>query len=86
MLIMFMYISHFRLRVIYRGRLYVLGLWPTGPSLMITLMVFNPSQNCYECTMLLKQGWYNYEFVSITGKDSNGEASVFEGSHMRQKM
>jgi len=31
--------------------------------------------------MLLKQGWYNYEFVSITGKDSNGEASVFEGSH-----
>ena len=63
------------------GRLYVSGALADWSFTDDNLMVFNPSQNCYECTMLLKQGWYNYEFVSITGKDSNGEASVFEGSH-----
>ena len=63
------------------GRLYVSGALADWSFTDDNLMVFNPSQNWYECTMLLKQGWYNYEFVSITGKDSNGEASVFEGSH-----
>ena len=44
-------------------------------------MVFNPIQQQYECTMLLKQGWYNYEYVFLRNGDQEGVASKFEGSH-----
>jgi hypothetical protein len=45
------------------------------------LMIFNPQQGQYECTMLLKQGWYNYEYVFLKRGDSQGTSTVFEGSH-----
>jgi hypothetical protein len=45
------------------------------------LMIFNPQQGQYECTMLLKQGWYNYEYVFLNRGDSQGTSTVFEGSH-----
>jgi hypothetical protein len=45
------------------------------------LMIFNPQQGQYECTMLLKQGWYNYEYVFLKRGDSQSTSTVFEGSH-----
>ena len=29
------------------------------------LMTYNSERGEYECTMLLKQGWYNYEYVFL---------------------
>ena len=45
------------------------------------LMTFNPVRKEYECTMLLKQGWYNYEYVFMKDGEINGTATLFEGSH-----
>jgi hypothetical protein len=45
------------------------------------IMTFNPQQGQYECTMLLKQGWYNYEYVFLRKGDTEGIASIFEGNH-----
>ena len=45
------------------------------------LMTYNQERKEYECTMLLKQGWYNYEYVFLKDGDSDGTASLFEGSH-----
>jgi hypothetical protein len=46
------------------------------------LMTYNPASKQYECTMLLKQGWYNYEYVVVPGKKKNEVPSdFFEGSH-----
>ena len=45
------------------------------------LMTFNAEKGEYECTMLLKQGWYNYEYVFLKKGSSDGTASIFEGSH-----
>ena len=45
------------------------------------LMKYNPAKSQYECTMLLKQGWYNYEYVFLRDGDKEGVASKFEGSH-----
>jgi hypothetical protein len=45
------------------------------------LMNYNPEKGEYECTMLLKQGWYNYEYVFLKNGSSDGTASLFEGSH-----
>ncbi|HBE40827.1 MAG TPA: hypothetical protein DDW27_06405 [Bacteroidales bacterium] len=63
------------------GRMYVSGAladWSFGQE---NIMLYNPSGKQYECTMFLKQGWYNYEYVNIRKGDRGGEASRFEGSH-----
>ncbi len=44
-------------------------------------MIFNEEKGEYECTMLLKQGWYNYEYAYIKNGSPDGTASLFEGSH-----
>jgi len=44
-------------------------------------MTYNDSEKQYECTMLLKQGWYNYEYAFLRDGSADGSASLFEGSH-----
>jgi hypothetical protein len=44
-------------------------------------MTYNPERREYECTMLLKQGWYNYEYVFLKDGSSDRNATLFEGSH-----
>jgi hypothetical protein len=44
-------------------------------------LTYNTEKNQYECTMLLKQGWYNYEFAYLSKGSHDGTASLFEGSH-----
>jgi hypothetical protein len=44
-------------------------------------MIYNFEKQQYECTMLLKQGWYNYEYVYLKKGESRGSASTFEGDH-----
>jgi hypothetical protein len=63
------------------GRIFVSGgltMWQCNDN---NLMVYNPVKEQYECNMLLKQGWYNYEFVYLKNGDKNAVASLFEGSH-----
>ncbi len=44
-------------------------------------MAYNSGKSEYECTILLKQGWYNYEYVFLKNGSPDGTASLFEGSH-----
>jgi hypothetical protein len=63
------------------GDVYVSGAlnnWSTDKN---NLMSYNPVTLQYECTMLLKQGWYNYEYVFLKDGAADGTASIFEGSH-----
>jgi hypothetical protein len=63
------------------GEMYVSGRLNNWNFDENNLMIFNPQQGQYECTMLLKQGWYNYEYVFLKRGDPQGIATVFEGSH-----
>jgi hypothetical protein len=45
------------------------------------VMSYNDSAGAYECIMLLKQGWYNYEYVFRKDGYNNSIATKFEGSH-----
>ncbi len=63
------------------GKMYVSGAladWSFGPE---NLMSYNDDKKEYECVMLLKQGWYNYEYVFKKDGDESGIATKFEGSH-----
>ena len=63
------------------GRMFVSGALSNWSFSKDNLMIYNPVAKAYECNMLLKQGWYNYEYVFLKDGSSDGTASLFEGSH-----
>lgn len=63
------------------GRIYVSGALSNWAFDKNNLMAYNPVSKAYECNMLLKQGWYNYEYVFLKQGETDGTASLFEGSH-----
>jgi hypothetical protein len=63
------------------GNIYVSGGLNNWAFNKYNQMIFNPEKEQYECTMLLKQGWYNYEYAYLKPGGSDGTASLFEGSH-----
>jgi hypothetical protein len=67
--------------VVTGGQMYVSGNLNNWLFNRNNLMKYNPEKSQYECTMLLKQGWYNYEYVFLRDGDNEGVASKFEGSH-----
>ncbi|MEZ4999136.1 MAG: hypothetical protein R2758_17400 [Bacteroidales bacterium] len=44
-------------------------------------MSWNPARGSYEASVLLKQGWYNYEYSFLPSGSSVPEGFHFEGSH-----
>ncbi len=63
------------------GDMYVSGALNDWAFNKNNLMIYNAERAEYECTMLLKQGWYNYEYVFLKPGSTDGTASLFEGSH-----
>ncbi|MCU0362976.1 MAG: DUF5103 domain-containing protein [Bacteroidales bacterium] len=63
------------------GRMYVSGALNNWNYDNSNEMTYNQAAGQYECTMLLKQGWYNYEYFFRRDNDISGVASAFEGSH-----
>lgn len=63
------------------GNIYISGGLNNWTFDKNNLMTFNPERKEYEGTMLLKQGWYNYEYAFMKNGAINGTATLFEGSH-----
>jgi hypothetical protein len=63
------------------GRMYVSGALNNWSFDTNNVMVYNPDHAAYECIMLLKQGWYNYEYVFRPDGSDLTTATRFEGSH-----
>jgi hypothetical protein len=63
------------------GKMYVSGGLNNWSYDKNNQMTYNSVKKQYECTMLLKQGWYNYEYVFMKDGTTNGTSSLFEGSH-----
>ena len=63
------------------GNMYVSGALSDWRLNKDNLMVYNYEKAQYEFTMLLKQGWYNYEYVFQKDGDTGNVPTKFEGSH-----
>ena len=44
-------------------------------------MTWNYETSAYELTLLLKQGYYNYQYVYVLEASSTADETVLEGSH-----
>lgn len=63
------------------GSVYVSGFftgWSYGPD---NRMTWSAERGCYEASLLLKQGWYNYEYAFVPSGKEYPEGVHFEGSH-----
>ena len=63
------------------GKLYVSGALNNWAFDLNNRMTYDRERGEYQCTMLLKQGWYNYEYIFIPEGEKNPEPSLFEGNH-----
>jgi hypothetical protein len=63
------------------GKMYVSGALNNWSFDSNNVMSYNTSDGAYECIMLLKQGWYNYEYYFKKDGAEDGIATKFEGSH-----
>ncbi len=67
--------------VIPGGKMFVSGAFNNWIFDDTNAMSYNPERKEYECTIFLKQGWYNYEYVFLKNDSKDVTASLFEGSH-----
>ena len=67
--------------LIANGNMYVSGAFNNWELNESNIMTYNPQDKQYECTILLKQGWYNYEYVFLKDGDTSGMPTLFESNH-----
>jgi hypothetical protein len=63
------------------GKMYISGALNNWSFDKNNLMTYNSSTGQYECVMLLKQGYYNYEYSFLKDGTTDGSVSIFEGNH-----
>ncbi len=63
------------------GNLYVFGAFNNWACTTENLMHYNIKRQGYECTLYLKQGYYNYEYVFLKDKTTACDETLIEGMH-----
>lgn len=63
------------------GKVYVSGSFNNWSHDAVNAMRYNYEKEAYECSILLKQGWYNFEYEFVKDGSSEGSSEIFEGSH-----
>jgi hypothetical protein len=66
---------------IVKGNMYVLGEISDWNFSNTNKMVYNYEKKSYQLKMLLKQGYYNYEYVILYDDSKSADGSVIEGNH-----
>jgi hypothetical protein len=63
------------------GNMYVLGALNDWACNIVNKMAYNEAKKGYECSMYLKQGYYNYEYVMLSDGSNVADQEPVEGSH-----
>ncbi|MGQ0827481.1 MAG: type IX secretion system plug protein [Bacteroidota bacterium] len=63
------------------GNLYVFGAFNAWKYNRENLMRYNQKRFGYECTLYLKQGYYNYEYAFLKDGETAADNTLIEGMH-----
>lgn len=63
------------------GNLYVFGKLTNGQFTKENRMIYNYKLKAYQLRLMLKQGYYNYEYVLLKDGENKADATYVEGSH-----
>ena len=64
------------------GDIYIFGELSSWQCTSTNKMTYNPTLKLYEGAMLLKQGFYDYQYVYIDKGSQKVDSSILEGSHV----
>lgn len=64
-----------------QGKVYVYGALTNWNHSEEARMKWNQSKKRYECTLYLKQGYYNYMYSVVDPENPQGDQRLIEGSH-----
>lgn len=62
------------------GKLYISGEFTLWQFRNENELIFNPEQRGYEGKLLLKQGFYNYQYLFLPNQSQRGDVSFIEGN------
>ncbi|MBS1637969.1 MAG: DUF5103 domain-containing protein [Bacteroidetes bacterium] len=63
------------------GNFYILGKFTDWRTSKGNMMTYNYKRFGYECTLYIKQGYYNYTYVYVKDGQSAGDETLTEGNH-----
>ncbi len=73
---------HFQLdSVLEDGSVFLLGEFTNWRMDEYSRLAYNPLYQEYTTTLLLKQGYYNYQYIYVPNGSERGYVSYFEGNH-----
>jgi len=67
--------------VLQDGSVYLLGEFTNWRMDSYSRLAYNHLSGMYETSILLKQGYYNYQYIYVPNGSSRGYVSYFEGNH-----
>jgi hypothetical protein len=74
---------HFKLdSVLENGGIYLLGELTNWRMDEYSRLAYNPLYGEYTTTLLLKQGYYNYQYIYVPNGSQRGYVEPFEGNHV----
>lgn len=65
------------------GDLYVFGRLTDGTFTKKNRMIYNYDKKAYQLRLMLKQGYYNYQYVYLSDDEKKADISYIEGSHFQ---
>lgn len=63
------------------GSVFLLGEFTNWRMDSYSRLAYNPLSGYYETSLLLKQGYYNYQYIYVPNGSRRGYVSYFEGNH-----
>ena len=75
---------NYSLQAPYRGDVYIRGQWTTDADTDTYHMTYDEASGTYHASLMLKQGYYSYEFVTARGGQAPSEGSFFETENRYQ--
>jgi hypothetical protein len=63
------------------GNFYVFGAFNAWQCSNENMLKYNYERFGYECSLYLKQGYYNYEYIFIDDKTKQADETLIEGNH-----
>ena len=67
--------------VLTNGSIYLLGEFTNWRMDTYSRLAYNQSTREYQTSILLKQGYYNYQYIYVPNGSKRGYVSYFEGNH-----
>lgn len=77
---------NYRLRVPHQGPIYISGRWTTATGTDDYMLYYDPVNELYTASILQKQGYYNYQYITADGQQLASEGNYYQTENQYQAL